>query len=215
MSAHPIDDEQLIAFANDELAGAAATTVAAHLAGCAVCTQTVARFRLVRATVAADERDAPPAATLSRAKALFRARRPATITAPLAALRRVVAQLTFDSRAAFGPALAGVRGAGASAGASYHLAYTSDLADVDLQVDRLANGEAGRWQVLGQVAPTEDVTDASSVRVSLATAGSDVPLVETATDEVGMFVVEALAGRYDVLLQLTNRLLVLAGVQIG
>lgn len=213
MSAHPIDDEQLLAFANDELAPATATVVAAHLVGCAACTETVARFRLVRATVIEGERIAPPAATLDRAKALFRARRPAT-AAPLAALRRVVAQLSFDSRTAFGPGLAGVRGAGA-AGAGYQLAYTSDLADVDLQVDRVTNGDADRWQVLGQVAPTEDVADASSVRVSLASAGSDVPLVETATDEVGMFVVEALAGRYDVLLQLTNRLLVLAGVQIG
>ena len=214
MSAHRIEEEQVIAFANGELTGAAAASVAAHVVGCAACAQTVARYRLVRATVVADARLAPPPATVDRAKAIFRAPR-SPAAAPLAALRRVVAQLTFDSRTAFGPALVGARGAEAGAAAGYHLAFTSELADVDLQIDPLPDRDEDRWQVLGQVAPAEDAADASSVPVSLTAAGSDAPLVQTATDEVGVFVIDALAGRYDVVLQLANRLLVLAGVQIG
>lgn len=64
-----LHDEQLVAYVSDELDRADATVVADHV-GCARCAVTVARYRIVRDLVRADETVLPPAATIVRALSL-------------------------------------------------------------------------------------------------------------------------------------------------
>lgn len=225
MSGHAVDDERLIAYANDELGGDEAAIVAAHVAGCAGCAATVARCRMVRAMLYADDSVPPPAAAVARAKGLFGEWRRANASvasrdplAPLrravddlaAPLRRVVAELTFDSRAALGAGLgfAGVRG---GAGAGYQLAYESGAGEVDVQVEPLA-GAATEWRLLGQVGLVEATP---GVRVALTPLGSDSPVVEAEADEHGVFDVAAMPGKYDLTIRLPAALLVLPGLEVG
>ena len=210
MFGHPVRYEKVIAYAAGELAEAEAGEVAAHLAGCPACAATVARYRAVQATVAADDSVAPPPALVDRVKARFPRPQERTALGPRAALRRVVATLTFDSRGT--ASLAGARGA---AGAGYQLAFASEGADVDLEVTPLGNGCDGRWQLFGQVAVDEANAEPAPIRVALVASGSERPVAETVADAGGIFAIEAAAGQYDLLVGLANRHLVLAGIQVG
>lgn len=203
MPSHPVPYERLIAYAADELDEPEAAAVASHLATCAECAATLARFRTVRAVLRSDDSEAPPAATLVRARGLFAQRRPA----PEANwLQRVLARLTFDSRA--GPALVGARGIGRG----YQLAFESDVADVDLELEPGEEPAGDRWRLLGQVAVHEDAPVAA---VRLASPGTTTPVVQTTADEHGLFTLQAPLGRYDLLVSLPRVLLVLPDIEIG
>lgn len=72
MSSHIFSDEQLIAFALNEMDAAESERVASHVAECAQCRATVASFQGIRALLHADDSVAVPPATLARAQAIFR-----------------------------------------------------------------------------------------------------------------------------------------------
>lgn len=203
MRNHPIPYERLIAYAAGDLDGSAAAAVAAHLTVCAECAATVARFQAVGTTFRSDDSEAPPTATLARAKGLFARRRP---TPDAEWLQRVIARLTFDSRSAL--ALSGARGVGGG----YQLSFESRVADVDLELEPPEEPAAGRWQVLGQVVAHEDVP----VRmVGLAPLEGTSPILQTDADASGFFTLYASPGRYDLLVSLPTALLVLPDIEIG
>ena len=218
MSGHPIEDERLIAYAAGEVGGDAAA-VASHLTVCPDCAATVARYRFVETTLRGDDSPPVPPATLARAKALFADLRRADVveTRPAAPprdrrapVRRVLAGLTFDSRAAFGSGLgfAGVRG---GAGAAYRLAYESEAGEVDVQVEPPAGGDA-EWRLLGQVAVDEATP---GIRVALTVPGSEAPAAEVEADEQGVFAVAAMPGTYDLSIRLPAALLILPELAVG
>ena len=213
MTRHPIPYERLIAHASGETTGAEADSVAAHVATCPACAATVARFSVARAAAGADAWVPVPAAAMERAKGLF-ARfgpRPAAApdaASPLAALRRLVASVTFDG--AGGVGLAGARGTGDA----FTLAYSSEVAEVDLQVEPIAGqGTGGEWRIMGQITP-RDEPDADGVRVGLAAPGGE-PEAWVASDAHGYFALRTAPGRYDILIALPSVLLSLPSLDVG
>lgn len=71
MKPHPIPDEQLVAFAADELVGEEAATIRAHVATCARCTRMVARYQRVRFILRDADFHVPPAFVVAKAHAIF------------------------------------------------------------------------------------------------------------------------------------------------
>ena len=205
MKGQPIAYETLLAYAAGELAEAEAAPVAARLAVEPEAAATVALYRAVRDTVANDDSVAPPAAFLARAKGIF-PRRPREATGPLAALRRVVATLSFDSRS--GLALAGYRG-GAAAG--YQLAYESDAGDVDLQLEPGA-APAAPWRLLGQVGVDDETP---GIRVVLAPVGAAAPAAETEADPHGVFSAQVMPGTYEMTVTLPTAVMVVPELEVG
>ena len=212
MSRHPVSYELLLAFAGGEIAGSEAETIAAHVATCPECAATVARYSAARAAVA-DEAWAPvPAAAMTQAKDLFARFGPSPAVAerpsPLAGLRRLVAAISFDSTA--GAGLAGARGAGEA----YTLVYSSDVAEVELQVEPLSGSATrGEWQIMGQIAPRHE-SGPEVVRVGLAAPGGE-PDVWINADEHGYFSFLTTPGRYDILIALPAALLSLPALDVG
>ena len=212
MSGHPVSYERLIAFAGGEVAGPEAETIAAHVAACPDCAATVARYTAARSAVADDAWAPVPAAAMTRAKELF-ARfgpRPVVVerTSPLAALRRLVATITFDS--SVGAGLAGARGVGEA----YTLVYSSDVAEIELQVEPSPGGSArGEWQIMGQITPREEL-GAEAARVGLAAPGGE-PEAWADADEHGYFSLVTMPGRYDILVALPSALLSLPALDVG
>lgn len=72
MSPHPISDEQLVAYAHDELGSEPSASVAAHTAACPRCSRFVATFRLVANTLEHDDSRQPPAETVEKAYAILK-----------------------------------------------------------------------------------------------------------------------------------------------
>jgi hypothetical protein len=204
---HPISYEELVAFASGESGPVKLALIETHVGSCPDCAATVARLRLVQATVRADASQAPSAAALKRvldlASGLERAA-PRRQSNPFAGLRRLVAALGFDGRAQ--PATAGLRGQIEG----YHLVYSREGIEVDLAVapdDRAtASGLEDRWTVMGQVAGSGGT---GAVPVALAEPGTLAPLVETVADEEGMFTICAPGGTYDLLVGLPEGVLIL------
>jgi hypothetical protein len=208
---HPIGDEVLLAFAAGDAGslGQAAAAVAAHVAVCPNCAATVRRYRLAEATVRADARCGPSPAALARAKAAFAPAPPAPVAAPVGALRRIVARLTFDGRAdGFG--MAGVRGGHELGRDSFQVAYESEVGEVDLQVEP-EDEAVGTWRLLGQLSTEEE----RRARVALAPAGGEAAVAETEADPDGMFDLVAASGRYDLLVRLPETELVLPDLNLG
>lgn len=208
MTNHP-SGEQLIAYAAGEIDEAAGIEVAGHVTDCTKCAAVVARYRLVQDVMRADVAPEPPAALVTRAKGLFRAD-PETQAAVrpdlLQPLRRVIAELVFDSGAGQSPALAGFRGGG-----ERHLTYVADSVQVDLRV-RPPLDQGGAWRVQGQVDADKLVPAAA---VDLAPTGEELAVAQATTDEHGMFDLAAPAGRYDLLIHLPCALQVLPGLVLG
>jgi hypothetical protein len=208
---HPIGDEVLLAFAAGVAGplGQAAAAVAAHVAGCPDCAATVRRYRLVEATVRADAASGPSPAALARAKAAFAPAPPAPVAAPVGALRRVVARLTFDARVdTYG--MVGVRAARELGRDSFQVAYESEVGEVDLQIEP-EDDAAGTWRLLGQLSTEGE----GQAQVALAPAGGEGAVAEADADADGMFDLVAASGRYDVLVRLPEAELVLPGLDLG
>lgn len=208
MANHP-SGERLIAYAADDVDDAARMAIAGHVTQCTKCAGLVARYRLVQDVMRADDAPAPPAALVTRAKALFAsAPDPRATERPdlLQPLRRVIAELVFDSGAGLSPALAGFRGGG-----ERHLTYVADSVQVDLRV-RPPHGQDGAWHVQGQVDAEKLIP---RMAVDLAPAGEERAVVQATTDEHGMFDLAAPAGRYDLVIRLPCALQVLPGLVLG
>lgn len=76
MNAHPIADEDLIAYAADELVGDEFFRVVMHVSNCVECTVSVNRYRRIRSVLRSDDSVAPPRQTLAHAFAIYSSYRP-------------------------------------------------------------------------------------------------------------------------------------------
>jgi hypothetical protein len=144
---------------------------------------------------------------IARAKALLRGSRFDLARDLVQPLRRIVAQLTFDSRGGQAAALAGFRGTAST----YQLAFAGAGAEVDLQLEPPAD-TGSPWRLLGQVATDEPPT---AVTVEVAVAGEAAVVARTTADEDGVFNLATPPGRYDLVLTLPDLLLVLPNLEVG
>ncbi|MFM9108934.1 MAG: zf-HC2 domain-containing protein [Chloroflexota bacterium] len=207
---HPVD-EILIAHAAGELSPSAALPVIAHLAACPECVGTVRRYAVVRSAVREDDSVEAPAAVIAGVHALFAATRPtlrsraADAAAPV---RRMVADLVFDSWGRLAPGFAAVRGAADGRQLSWSAAEPA--LDADVQVLAAEPG-AAVLRLVGQVAT--GAGDGAAREVALVRDGERVAAAEP--DGFGAFSLAAPAGRYELEVNLDGTLVVLPGVELG
>ncbi len=194
------DYEQLIAYAAGELAGEAVGAVEQAARNDADAAATVSRFRAVADAVRTDRTEAPPAESLAAARALFR---PVSSPSLLDRVRRVIAELVYDSRRQ--PALVGVRGAEQG----YQLCFESEFADVDLQVEPVAGAATRR--VTGQITPRGP---ARAATVVFSIGGEGAAVRTAAADDGGLFSVEMTAGSFELTITTADGVLVLPGVEV-
>jgi len=183
--------EQLLAFADGSLEGAAAQAVEQALRTDPEAARTVAWYRQAKLVIRTDDSVAPTTAAVERAMSLF-VRHAAPRKGWRDLIDRFVATLVFDSRVT---PLA-VR----SASAEDHRQWTfeSKGMEIDLQAQRtVARDQAEGWSITGQVS---DASDHSPMPIALFATGADEPLIESHTDAHGMFQFAAPPGRYHVLL---------------
>jgi anti-sigma factor RsiW len=199
--------EQIAGYVIGELDPAQRDAVARLLENAAA-RQLVERYRTILAAARADDSLQPPTHLIKRAKALFAAHAPIgqKIRDLMENLRRVVADLTFDSRPQ--AALAGLRGAATA----YQLGYESEVAEIDLDVTPIPESPAVR-RLTGQVT----LRDAAGQRigaVTLVQPGTTTVVAAATPDDHGVLTVTAEAGTYDVLIALPDACVVLPGVEI-
>lgn len=210
MSKAKITYQRLIAFAAGELSPQERAEIEQSLASDPEAADTVARYRAAGATMQADESVDPPANVIAKAKAIFTPPRLERTPSWWRRLEQVIATMTFDSRAQ--PALAGYRGSGSG----FQLAFESSKGEVDLQVEPLGppspDPNSVRWQLLGQVnAPQTEPIAA----VALVAANADEPTADTEADEHGMFTIEIQPGKYDLMVQIGDTVVVLKDLKIA
>ena len=140
--------ERLVDLAEGRIAPDESGDARAHLSACAACAGQLAQVERLAGLMRADNSVDAPRDVLMNAVQLFRARTPReSLTSGI--LRRVVAALSFDSRA---PGLAfGVR-SGQNADAPRQLIFGAGDVDVDLRLAPVAEGWAVSGQVLGRCA---------------------------------------------------------------
>ncbi len=208
MSKGSIIYEKLIAYAAEELSAAEAAGVEAHLARDPSAAATVARYRMVQATLRGDDSVAPPNEAVARARAIFEPARTAAAPRPslVEHLERFVARLLYDSRAEL--ALAGLRGSGAGFQMTYELPGDAEL---DLQAEP-GDGADGAWRLLGQVA---SAGPRSKLRVSLCRAGSLVPIRTVEADDRGAFALRVEPGTYDLHIGMPTGAVVASDIRIA
>lgn len=179
-----------------------------HLASCGECAGVVARYQLVAETVRADAMAMPAPEVLARAKALF-PRVPSTLPSSrpdlLQPVRRVLAELIFDSFGGLTPGLAGYRGSG-----DRHMTFVAESVQIDLHLQAPLTRD-GIWLIHGQV----DAVASNDSLVDMVHAGDERAVTQVRTDDQGMFALEAPAGRYDLLVRLPDVIHVLPGLSIG
>ncbi len=206
MSRHRIPYDKLIAYAAGDLTGSDADRVQELLADDPQAADTVARFRMARETLQADDGVEPPAEAVMSARAIFRSHPRQSLIERAAA---VVGELIFDGRAE--PALAGLRGQATAFQTTWRLSPEDGL-DLDLQAELVDDG-AGRerWRVVGQVVSREPL---GSLRVDLCRAGSTAPIQSVDSDQRGAFLLHVEPGTYDVYLNLPHRVVVVPGIRM-
>lgn len=201
------------------------TAIEDHLKTCAACTAVVEQARSV-AAVMREQRSLiadPPGHVATASERLFARVRPDLVRPvdssrepALEGLRRILANITFDSLGS--SAYAGLR---AATGASRHLAYQSELGDLDLQVSPPLRPSAtdARWQVMGQLelrTPTPPRTPIIFLQADLSVIDD---LQATATheratadvDEGGYFTVELQSGTWAACMVIDDAVLVFPG----
>lgn len=157
----------------------------------------------VLATARGDDTLDPPTEAVQRAYAIFQpSRRPAASW--LDALRRIVAELQFDSRTQ--AAGAGFRGADDG----FQLAYDCNGASIELDFSPDSADRKGAWRLVGQV----DAAEGARVSVAVCAAVDGALLGEVEADEHGVFAVGLSAGTFDILVRISEELVVLSGIDI-
>ena len=206
---HPeLDDLLAYADGHSTMEGLDISGLKTHLASCDDCAGIVALYQLVAGTVRGDALTAPSPAVLARAKALFPeqgAARQSPLQDVLQPVRRVLADLIFDSYGGVTPGLAGFRGGG-----DRHMTFVAEAVQIDLHLQAPVM-RGGVWQIHGQV----DAASAVSSLVDMVHAGDEQAVARVRTDEQGMFALEAPAGQYDLLVRLPDVIHVLPGLSIG
>ena len=207
MASHRIPYDMLIAYAAGDLTPADVDRVQELLAGDPQAAETVARFRMARETLQADDGVEPPAEAVISAQAIFRSR-PRKSFIDRAA--DVVGELIFDSRAQ--PALAGLRGQATAFQTTWRLSPEDGL-DLDLQAELVDDEATGgeRWRLVGQVVSREPT---GSVQVELCRAGSTAPIQSVDSDQRGAFMLHIESGTYDLYLKLPHGVVVVPGIRM-
>lgn len=139
------------------------------------------------AFLSAEPGTVPSRDALLSAKKLLRQARPGVIDRLSDGLRQIVAALDFDSRLT--PAVAGIRGAGATA----QVAYSCEEADLDLEI---APSDGGLWLVTGQI----DADSDGSWSVTIVDAAGSAPDITLDAND-GAFKAALPAGSYELLLR--------------
>ncbi len=210
MSSAKVNYEQLIAYAAGELSPEQAGQVQAYLAANPKAAEPIALYKQAQAALQADQSAAPPAELVAKAKAIFASSPSEPAATWLDHLQQLIADLVFDSRAE--PALAGYRGPATT----FQLSFECEAANIDLEAEPITSAGATtpdqmRWRIMGQV----DWQEAPSpVQIAVVEPGSKNPLAEAIADEHGMFEVEVPAGRFDVLFQADDKVVVLRDIEI-
>lgn len=206
-----ITDEQLLAFAAGELSGFQAARVEEYLHSNAEAAATVALYRLVQQRYAEDDSVAPSTSAIARVRAIFaRHAVQSARTNWLQAVDRLIAKLIFDSRLH----TAAVRYA--DTGQRINLTYQAESAEIDVQAERqtpVGDGDhSERWQLLGQVSPPPA---SGKAKIALAVQGAALPIAEVQADDRGAFALQAMPGRYDLYVQLDERVVVIPNLDIA
>jgi hypothetical protein len=205
-----IQFEQLAAFALNELDAVEAQAVRTALAASPADAATVERIRLLAATVAEGELQAPPRALVQRVRALLQpAAAPVDIGAWLDRFGQAIASLVFDSRR--GAALAGFRSSTAP-GTGYQLAFSCDAADVDLQINPPHASGVSEWSVRGQIGTASG--PAQATLALLRPEDRHVVAVGT-TDPHGMLLLNAPAGSFEAVVKVGETLVRLGVIDIA
>ena len=200
-----VNDDMLLAYATGELPPAEAAEVSEYLDRHPAAAAMVARFRASRAAAATDETVAAPPDVVRRAKEIFdpaRLPRPATW---FERLDQLVADLVFDSR--LQPATVRL----GPADEQVQLAWEAGGIEVDLQARRVAGDGGARWRVIGQVGAE---APPAGLRVAVRRGGDGPVVAETTTGEGCTFSVELADGRYDLLLERPDGVLVLENLRL-
>ena len=187
MTHQPSDIELLTSLALGQLDDEAAAALRARLDAEPELSRSFNELRDAVQFLVAEPGAEPSKGALSAAKKLLREARPGMIDRLADGLRQIVAALDFDSRLT--PAVAGIRGAGATA----QVAYSCDEADLDLEI---ASAGEDRWLISGQIDADKD-GDWSVTIVDGSGTAPDITL--DATD--GAFRTELPAGSYEMLLR--------------
>ncbi len=207
MSRIRVTYQQLIAYAAGELPDTEVAQVEAHLARDPSAAETVARFRMARATIQGDDGTDPPPETVIRARGIYDLQSSAGPSPSLAeAVVQAIARLVFDSRAE--PALAGLRGQATSFQLTYEL---FDDAEMELDLHAELDDEADRWRLVGQIAAREPV---GSLRVELCRTGSGSVVQAVEGDERGTFVLRVARGAYDLRLHTRTGVVVVPDIRM-
>lgn len=165
----------------------------------------VKRLSLAFAAMSHDDTVAPARAVRERANALF-ARPVASLVADwIEDLRQVAATLLFDSAAQ--PVQAGFRGAAEAR----QLAYTSDEADIDVQVTRTGGPDA-LWTVRGRARARGEAGAPS--RVALIRSMGET-IAEADVEPTGRFRLNVEPGTFELWVQVGDAAVCVAPLRIG
>lgn len=211
MKDQPVSFRELVEFATGELNDEQRGRIEQALAGSTALLRDLEQIRRVLEAIRTDDTVHPPDELVERVASLAARHRSdeQADSMPVWQDRAacLIAQLVFDSRSQ--PALAGFRGASES----YHLAYHSESAIVDLQVTPATDdSEGGSFRVRGQVTPG---TSDRARGVRLLAHGSDQVVTETTADERGWFRFVTNGGLYDLKVALTQDTILLPDLPIG
>ncbi len=196
--------EELVALILGDLSPSQAATLEARITREPEARRLLENIRELVRALQTDDGASPPETLVLRVKGMMGAASSAAapIRSPLPSLREVVAALVFDS---FGKvAIAGFRGTVAGR----QLAYSSDTADVDLQVTA---PDASRRSIRGQVSPAGND---SAIEVVLARPGDASALASTPVDSRGMFSLDSSPGTFDLRVRIGDSVVMLPALNI-
>ncbi|RMF75709.1 MAG: hypothetical protein D6744_13115 [Planctomycetota bacterium] len=199
--------DDLIHYAAGDLDETTSAAVEAYLRGAgARHAGDIRRIRAAIQTMRTDDSRDPSPAAIERYKAIFK--RAAATNQPESWLEgavRVVASLLFDSRSA--PATAGYRGAGQAV----QLAFESDAADIEMELEPVEGSDGARWHVTGQVTTDEPP---NIVRIGCCRPGEETPVVVAAADPHGGFSFEIERGAYNLIVRVDDRVVVIEDFRV-
>lgn len=190
--------EELVALALGDLAPSQAAALEARVSRAPEARRLLTQIRSLVQTLESDDGVTPPAGLVQRVKELV-----GSAPEPTAGwgLREVVAALIFDS---FGKvAVAGFRGSLAAR----QLAYSSEAAEVDVQV----NSDGARRDIRGQVTPS---SEARAADVSISKPGDDSVLARADVNERGEFCLESAPGTFDLRIRIGNTVVLLPSLNV-
>lgn len=194
--------EMLVSYVLGELPANEAGAVEATVRQDRAAADSVKRLAAILSTMKTDDTVEPTPAAVRRALALHASAQRPAVAGWLDALRRVVAQLTFDSRTQ--AATAGFR----SASAGFLLSYESEVGSIELQAEP-AMGRDDRWRVVGQFGGS----GAESFQVAACKPATFEPVGHSQVDEHGMFRLYVQRGTYTLLIAGREQVVILPDIR--